>query len=132
MEKYNINNVKAPLERIEDHRGHIVDVFYDDNIKHITIIKTKPNNIRGNHYHKKTEQRMLILSGKMEYWYKDINDPGEAKMEMILKDEMVFTPINEIHALRFDEDTEFMVFTSGERGGKDYEDDTYRVSNIIV
>ena len=39
---------------------------------------------------------------------------------------------NEIHALRIGPaGCEFLAFSSGERGGKDYESDTFRVDSII-
>ena len=39
---------------------------------------------------------------------------------------------NEIHALKIGpEGNEFIVFSKGLRGGKDYESDTFRVDNII-
>ena len=45
---------------------------------------------------------------------------------------MISTPPNEIHALKIGSDgNEFIVFSEGLRGGKDYESDTFRVSNII-
>ena len=38
----------------------------------------------------------------------------------------------EIHALEIGEEgNQFIVFSSGLRGGKDYEDDTFRVESII-
>ena len=38
----------------------------------------------------------------------------------------------EIHAMRIlENDTQFIVFSEGLRGGKDYEADTFRVASII-
>lgn len=65
--------VKYPLEIYKDTRGIICDIFYKKKINHVTYIKTLPNKVRGNHYHKKTTQIMLILSGNLEYWHKKIN-----------------------------------------------------------
>ena len=44
---------------------------------------------------------------------------------------MISTPPFEIHALRITKKNEFIVFSQGLRGGKDYEKDTFRVDNII-
>ena len=38
----------------KDKRGSISDIFYNENIQHVAIIKSKPNVLRGNHFHKKT------------------------------------------------------------------------------
>ena len=42
------------------------------------------------------------------------------------------TPPNEIHALNIVEDNEFVVFTTGTRGGQDYESDTFRIDGNII
>ena len=38
---------------------------------------------------------------------------------------------SEIHTMRMLEDTEFIAFTQGKRGGSDYESDTYRVTSLL-
>ena len=43
---------------------------------------------------------------------------------------MVSTPPNEVHALEMLGESQFVVFSSGLRGGQDYEADTYR--DIVI
>mgnify|MGYP001180190060 CR=1 FL=1 len=125
-------NIKFPLEKHEDDRGRIIDIFYNENINHVAVIETKPFNIRGNHYHKKTTQHILITKGYIEYWYKEYGSSKAAEFTIAEKGDIVSTPPFEIHALKILElDNEFIVFSSGLRGGTDYEQDTYRVDNII-
>ncbi len=120
-----------PKPNFSDQRGTITDLFYNDNIEHVTHIKTIDiSAVRGNHYHKLTTQAMFMTQGSLIYWYKKLED-NETKSIRINKGEIVITPPNEIHALTFDEKNEFLVFTWGLRGGKDYEQDTYRVDSII-
>jgi len=122
----------APLEVFKDNRGIIADVFYEHNINHVAIISSNPNALRGNHYHKETTQHMLITKGSLEYWYKDLNSDQPAKMYLAVVGDLISTPPNEIHALKITEEgNEFVVFSEGKRGGKDYESDTYRVETII-
>lgn len=122
----------APLEVFKDERGIIADVFYEHNINHVAIITSNPNALRGNHYHKETTQHMLITKGSLEYWYKDLNSDEPAKMYLAKVGDLISTPPFEIHALKITEEgNEFVVFSEGKRGGKDYESDTYRVENII-
>ena len=64
--------VKKPLQSFKDKRGSIIDIFYKKKIDHVAIIDSKPNTLRGNHYHKKTIQHMLITEGSLEYWYKPL------------------------------------------------------------
>lgn len=123
---------KEPLEMFEDERGKILDIFYKHNIQHVAQIDSKPNIIRGNHYHKETTQHMLMISGSMEYWYKKFGSKDEPKMVYLKKGDLVSTPPFEIHTLKIGKDgNSFVVFSSGLRGGKDYESDTFRVDPII-
>jgi short subunit dehydrogenase len=126
-------DIIKPLELHEDTRGRIADIFYGENINHVAIIDSKPNVIRGNHYHKETTQHMLMLSGGLEYWHKNVDSTEPAKCTVARKYELVSTPPNEIHALRIlPVGNVFIVFSEGKRGGKDYEADTYRVDPSII
>lgn len=116
----------------EDARGSITDLFYDDAVNHVTHIKTLDKDaIRGNHYHRQTTQAMYMIKGSLFYWYSELGSGVVNKIRVSLG-EIVVTPPNEVHALTFDETNEFIVFTWGPRGGKDYEDDTYRVPSIVT
>ena len=126
------DSTNAPLEVFTDDRGIIADVFYERNINHVAIISSNPNVIRGNHYHKETTQHMLMTKGSLEYWYKSLNSDEPAKMYLAVVGDLVSTPPYEIHALKITEEgNEFIVFSEGKRGGKDYESDTFRVQSII-
>lgn len=125
-------DVKEPLESHTDDRGTINDIFYQGKIDHVAIITSKPGAMRGNHYHKETTQHMLMTKGSLEYWYKNVDSNEPAKMVVAKEGDLVSTPPFEIHALRIGpEGNEFVVFSEGKRGGKDYESDTFRVDSII-
>ena len=79
----------------KDKRGSISDIFYKKNIEHVAIIKSKPNVRRGDHYHKKTTQWMLMTQGSMEYWYKPLKSKAKAKMKVLKVGDLVETPPNE-------------------------------------
>lgn len=126
-------NVFSPLELNEDSRGRIVDIFYNQNINHVAVIDSKPNVVRGNHYHKLTTQHILITKGSLTYWYKKFDSSKIAESLELNEGDIVSTPPMEIHALKIGKNgNQFIVFSSGLRGGKDYEQDTFRVNNIIV
>lgn len=125
-------NVQEPLEIHTDDRGSIVDLFYNEDINHVATVTSEPDVIRGNHYHKETTQHMLMTKGSLEYWYKNVDSDEPSKMVVVNEGDLVSTGPNEIHALRIGpEGNEFVVFSQGKRGGKDYESDTFRVDNII-
>lgn len=126
------SNVETPLQKHEDDRGVIADIFYNDNLHHVSIIKSNKGAIRGNHYHKETTQYMLITKGSLEYWYKPLDGNEKPNFVLLKQGDFVETPPNEIHALKIVEENEFLVFTKGVRGGKDYEDDTIRINYSII
>jgi len=133
METRNIwTDVPAPLELHEDARGRIVDVFYHQQIEHVAVIDSNKGALRGNHYHKETVQHMLMTKGAMEYWYKPVDSDEPAQYIVVRAGDLVSTQPLEIHALHIlEDDTQFVVFSTGMRGGKDYESDTYRVDSIF-
>jgi quercetin dioxygenase-like cupin family protein len=124
-------NVEEPLEYHEDKRGTIVDIFYKNNIEHVSYVTTKKGSIRGNHYHPNTTQYILFLNGSAKYWYKPKDGTNKAKFVKCSKGDIVMSPPNEIHAVEFLDDTDFIEFLKGKRGGKDYESDTIRVNSIV-
>ena len=123
-------DVKEPLEVHEDNRGIISDIFYKENIEHVAIIKSKKGVRRGDHYHKETTQHVLITKGSLIYVYMPSDKSSPVKHILVKAGEMVTTSPFEIHTLLFPEDNEFIVFSSGPRGGHDYEKDTYRVEPL--
>ena len=117
----------------KDKRGTITDIFYKKNIQHVAIISSKPNTKRGDHYHKKTTQWMYITKGSLEYWYKPLKSKAKPKMKLLKVGDLVETPPNEMHALKIgSKGNEFIVFTIGKRGGKDYENDTFRFTPSLI
>jgi quercetin dioxygenase-like cupin family protein len=121
-----------PLELHKDNRGEIVDIFYKKNINHVAVVKSVKGSIRGNHYHKLTTQHMLITKGSLEYWHKPLDSSEKAECVILNEGDFVSTPPNEVHALKITEENEFVVFTEGVRGGMDYEQDTFRLTESII
>ena len=133
MKKINIfNSTNQGLERHEDARGTIADVFYNAQLHHVAVVRSQPGALRGNHYHKESTQHMLMTKGCMEYWYKPVGSSEPSQMVLVEVGDLVSTPPNEIHALRYlDQESEFVVFSEGPRGGSDYEADTFRTDSIF-
>ncbi len=117
----------------KDSRGFIADIFYKKNIQHVAVIKSKPNVLRGDHFHKYTTQWMFITKGSLEYWYKPLKSKIKPKMKLLKVGDLIETPPYEMHALKIgNKGNEFIVFTKGIRGGKDYETDTYRFYPSLI
>lgn len=114
----------------KDKRGLITDLLEKKMINTVTLITQKKGTVRGNHYHKKTIQWNYLLSGKIEVVGKK---NGKNKKKIILKQgDLVVTDKKEAHAVKALIDSRFLVFTQGPRGGKDYENDTYRLKIPLI
>jgi quercetin dioxygenase-like cupin family protein len=74
-------------------------------------------------------QSVYILEGRIEM---RTRIPGESVVTTILeKGDLATTGKMEQHAMTALEDSAFMVFTTGVRGGEDYEKDTYRLEEPL-
>ena len=117
----------------EDTRGTISDIFYDTNINHVAVIKTnKGDFIRGNHYHKLSTQHIYMSRGSLRYWYRNLDPNCEVKSILVPTGHLVTSEPYEIHSLEMLGESEFIVFSTGLRGGKDYEIDTFREHIILT
>ena len=114
----------------KDTRGKIVDLIEKKNINAITFITQKKGKIRGNHYHKKTIQWNYLLKGKISIYAKSKNK--KVKIITLKVGDLVVTSKNEQHAIKANKHSEFLVFTQGPRGGKEYENDTFRLDKPLV
>ena len=116
--------------KFRDHRGVIIDLIEKKKINAITYITQKKGKIRGNHFHKKTIQWNYLIKGKIKVVTKKRN---KGMQEMILsRGDLVVTSLNESHAIKAIEYSEYLVFTQGPRGGKEYEKDTFRLSKPLI
>lgn len=133
MKRFNIYEQKdSQLEVHTDERGTIADVFFSANINHVALINSKASVIRGNHYHRESVQSILIIRGCLEYWYKQADTEGEPQYVLATVGDVITSDPLEIHTLKIGaEGCDFIAFTTGKRGGRDYESDTYRVKSII-
>lgn len=114
----------------QDKRGKIIDILQKEQIEYVTLITSKKGAIRGNHYHEKSIQYNFILKGKMKLFTRA--PKGKKKTEIIKTGDLACNPPMEEHALLALEDSEFLVFTRGPRGGKNYEKDTFRLKDKLI
>ena len=114
----------------KDTRGIIVDLLEKKKINAITYITQNKGKIRGNHFHKKTTQWNYLITGRIKIVSKKKNK--SVKQMILSKGDLVVTSSNESHAIKAIEYAEYLVFTHGPRGGKEYEKDTFRLSEPLI
>ena len=110
----------------QDDRGTIRDLFVHSPKDNVTVIVSKKGAIRGNHYHKLSTQYTYVVSGQLTMLSQIVGETAIEKHVLRDGDLMTHGP-NEAHALIADEDTLFLAFADGLRGGEDYEKDTFRL-----
>lgn len=113
-----------------DERGTITDLLNRVEIAHIGIITSKKGTIRGNHYHKRASQYIYVLTGTIELFRQ--GTVGEVQMTAYKRGELFLDPPQSAHAMRFPEDTEFLVLTTLPRDEGGYEEDTVRLETPLI
>ena len=116
------------ITRDNDIRGSIISIV-DDVVQNVSLITCNAGSIRSNHYHKKDFHYMYVLEGEIDYFYKELNN-DVVRYFKVKKDDIIFTPKNEIHATFFPLRTKLIVSSKLPRDQETYENDTVRVEFI--
>jgi len=109
----------------EDARGTITDIFTNEPRQHCTIIHSNKGSVRGNHYHKFTQQSDFMVSGRMQIFTRAA-DSDKVIETIVGPYDFISYDLGEAHEFIALEDLTFVTFHNGPRGGEDYESDTYR------
>ena len=91
----------------QDPRG-IIQPLCDLNMKSASLIVTKPNSWRANHYHKKDWHFIYVLKGSFEYYFRKTNSSEEIKKKIVKKGDLLFTGPLIDHAMLYTEETEIL------------------------
>ena len=116
-------------EPFVDERGKIQPLV-DMDMKSAVLISSKQGSTRANHYHKTDWHFCYVLSGEIEYHYRNHGDKGKGIRKIIKKGELFFTPPMEDHAMVFKQDTVFLTLGRNSRKQEVYEQDVVRVDFV--
>tara|TARA_B100001245_G_C22675681_1_gene330496 strand:- start:230 stop:643 length:414 start_codon:yes stop_codon:yes gene_type:complete len=125
-EKYSNKDLINLPKGYEDARG-IIQPLCDLNMKSASLIVSKPNTWRANHYHKNDWHFIYVLKGSFEYYFKKTNSDEKIKKKIVKKGELLFTGPVVDHAMFYTEETEIIVLSKNPRDQKTYEEDTVRI-----
>jgi len=109
-----------------DDRGSIQPLV-DRTIESCVLISSKKGSVRANHYHKTDWHYCYVLSGKIDYYYRETGGTGSVKKECIETGKMFFTPPMIDHTMVFLEDTTFLAFGRNSRKQESYESGIERI-----
>ena len=115
-----------------DDRGEMIQLLPNQlKVKSLLLIRSKKNSIRANHYHKKDLHCVYLLEGKYEYLEKDMRKfKTRTSKRTIAPGDLVTTFPMHAHAMRFLENSVWIVITTEPRYQKNYEKDTIRLKLI--
>ena len=71
-----------------------------------------------------------MIKGKIKIFAQKKNK--KVKKIILSKGDLVVTSSNESHAIIAIQHSEYLVFTQGPRGGKEYEKDTFRLKKPLI
>ena len=114
---------------VNDPRGSIQPLV-DLMMRSAVMIESKAGSLRANHYHKTDWHYCYVISGQIQYFYKDVNSNRMPEMITVKKGNMVFTPPLVEHCMKFPEDTVFLTLSRNPRDQETYEQDVVRVELI--
>ena len=124
-----ILKIKEPFV---DDRGLIQSLVSLDEpkIQSAVMIESKKGSVRANHYHKEDWHYCYLITGSIDYYYRDVDDTSEPTVIRIKPGEVFYTPAMLEHAMYFNEDSVFLTLGGDTRSPEAYEDDLVRVNLI--
>lgn len=120
----------------EDDRGAIYDLLDGETIRHVGLLTSAAESIRGNHYHREQKQWMYIVEGEINLLLQDRRGEAgaDAPVERVrmANGDMIYIPPEVVHTIEARADTTFLDFNDRARGpqGEGFEADTVRVKDL--
>lgn len=127
MKNYLNADIVNLKNKFEDSRGFIQPLC-DLTVKSATLIFTKANQWRANHYHKKDWHFIYVIKGEFEYYFRKTNSNDDIKKKIVTKGQLLFTGPLIDHAMLYTKETEILVVSRNSRDQKTYEKDTVRIN----
>lgn len=109
----------------QDARGAIVNLA-DGTIGDVAVITSSPGSVRANHYHLEDWHLCYVVSGSMNYSWKETLSSPNIRNQKITQGQMLFTPKLTPHRINFSEETIFVTISKLSRLKDNYEVDTAR------
>jgi len=128
--KEKVETITSPELLAEDDRGVIESLIKGD-FQSVLRTTQKKGSVRANHYHKKDSHTGYVVSGRVEYMTRPVDDAGaELTHYTIETGQLFYTPPMLVHATVALEDADVLYFTPRSGAEDEYEDDLVRVELI--
>lgn len=127
MSKNAESRVLIDLEQpFVDERG-VIQPLLGLAVRDVALITSKKGAVRANHYHKTDWHYCYVLRGRLEYLHRPVDSAAPPRVDVISAGQLFYTPPLLEHAMRFLEDTQFIVMSGNPRDPENYESDVVRV-----
>lgn len=101
----------------QDARGRIIDLLRDTPVEFTTLITSRAGAVRGNHYHKEATVYVFVLEGTFDIYSRLMGEDVSDMMATAGVGDLITFPPLDLHALVALEDSVFILFSHGKRGG---------------
>lgn len=128
-ERHLDNPLVTMEEHFKDARGEIIPIV-DEKMESCVIITSNPGTIRANHYHKTDWHYCYVLSGEIEYHWRETGSTRSPRKIIIKAGECFFTPPLVDHAMVFHKQTTFLTLGRNPRDQESYEADIERIALV--
>lgn len=123
-----MNTHKLEVETgFEDSRGKILPIVHD--IANVQIIWSKLGSIRANHYHKTDSHTCYLISGSVDYYWREHGSDIIHK-EHFKENEMFKTGPLIDHEMIFCEDSIMVVVSEHKRDAVTYDNDIVKIAPL--
>lgn len=110
-----------------DSRGVIQNILEGVPIEGVALIISAAGTERSNHYHKEDFHYLFVISGRMQYYERDIEEVFTGSPTIIEQGQMVFTPPMKVHKTVFMQDTILLSLSKRARSNDLHEEDVVRM-----
>jgi dTDP-4-dehydrorhamnose 3,5-epimerase-like enzyme len=111
----------------EDARGTILNIA-DGNFGDVAIIHSTKGSVRANHYHDNDWHFSYVVSGSMNYEWKNSVSDSTIQVVEVKGGQMVYSPPGVPHKMTFLEESIFVAVSGLSRDRENYEADTHRLA----
>ncbi|MDC1434979.1 hypothetical protein N8141_02250 [Amylibacter sp.] len=109
-----------------DNRGYI-QMLLNIPTHNVSLITSKKDSIRSNHYHLEDWHYIYVLSGSLDYYYREHGKDQELQKFFAKQGDLIWTPPMEDHATVFQEETDILALSHLPRDQEAYESDVRRI-----
>ena len=119
---------KLELETgFEDHRGKILPIVHD--IANVQMIWSKKGALRANHYHKTDTHTCYLVTGSMDYYWRNHGETKIHKEQFVAGDLFKTGPLID-HEMVFTDDSTMVVVSEHQRDAVTYDEDIVKITPL--